>query len=200
MPSALAAPADRPGAFPLLAGIYGVRVQRGPSWDYGDQDGGAGAWGTVVKPDAATMETWADGLIDPGMGAPCRCFPRHYKGGWHIGRSCQVRWDSGSTFFYKCGDDGHYDLVFFPNVKMFFDTAAFAGVSSMFESIMIRKYRAEMMMLDACEELARDPGLVFMLRGMSPHTAAARIAAVNFGVKERVMGGSMLVNAYTPPW
>jgi cell division protein FtsL len=60
----------------------GARVQRGPSWKWGEQDGGAGRRGTLVRLDAA----------DPG---------------W-----CELRWDAGRTESYRCGHSDAHDLVY----------------------------------------------------------------------------------------
>ena len=43
---------------PLQAGEYGVPVVRGEDWEYGDQDGGQGQVGYVVRPDATIIEEW----------------------------------------------------------------------------------------------------------------------------------------------
>jgi len=68
---------------PLLKEEIGVRVRRGPSWTWGDQDGGPGSAGVTI---------------------PC---PRTNKtNGWVC-----VRWDSGKEFEYRVGKWGAYDLI-----------------------------------------------------------------------------------------
>ena len=92
-------------------------------------------------------------------------------------RSCAVLWDTGDTFCYRRGDDGFYDLNFFPNEDMPFDGAAFTTISCSFESIMKEKYPAESAQLIVCEGLSCDPGLVMLLEGLSPLEAALRVAS-----------------------
>ncbi|CAE7037077.1 Spag1 [Symbiodinium natans] len=62
----------------------GVRVRRGPDWKWGNQDGGAGNWGTTVVDS------------DPDM--PLR---------W-----IKVQWDHGEKKSYRVGAEGKYDLIF----------------------------------------------------------------------------------------
>jgi len=62
----------------------GVRVRRGPDWKWGNQDGGAGNWGTTVEDS------------DPDM--PLR---------W-----IKVQWDHGEKKSYRVGAEGKYDLLF----------------------------------------------------------------------------------------
>ena len=63
----------------------GLRVARGPDWQWGDQDGGEGGLGTVT-----------------GMGGQ----------GNAEGTLPQVLWDYGyRSSNYRCGKEGKYDLV-----------------------------------------------------------------------------------------
>jgi len=65
----------------LLKGKLGVRVRRGPSWKWGDQDGGPGSTGVTI--------------------------PGHTNGvGW-----VRVRWHSGQKNEYRVGAKGAYDLI-----------------------------------------------------------------------------------------
>ena len=62
----------------------GLRVVRGPDWEWGEQDGGEGYVGTVVEVDeAVNVES---------------------------GRSVVVQWDCGERCRYRCGAEGKYDL------------------------------------------------------------------------------------------
>ena len=63
--------------------IPGLRVVRGPDWEWGDQDGGEGHVGTVVE-----------------VGEPVSD-----EGGVVV-----VQWDYGERCKYRCGLDGKYDL------------------------------------------------------------------------------------------
>ena len=60
----------------------GLRVVRGPDWEWGNLDGGEGHVGTVVE------------VEDPMNG----------------GRPVIVQWDSGNRCRYRCGVGGKYDL------------------------------------------------------------------------------------------
>ena len=60
----------------------GLRVVRGPDWEWGDQDGGEGHVGTVVE----VGEPASDG-----------------------GRAVMVQWDGGERSRYRCGLE-KYDL------------------------------------------------------------------------------------------
>ena len=62
----------------------GVRVVRGPDWQWGDQDGREGHVGTVVE-----------------VGQPSE------RDG---GRAVVVQWDCGERCRYRCGVEGKYDL------------------------------------------------------------------------------------------
>ena len=64
----------------------GLRVVRGPDWEWGDQDGGEGHVGTVVEVGETSV---SDG------------------GG---GRAVVVQWDCGERSRYRCGVAGKYDL------------------------------------------------------------------------------------------
>ena len=63
-----------------------AKVKRGPDWQWGDQDGGDGGFGTVLRD-----------------GAPVRARP------WTWAR---VKWDSGEENDYRTGAEGKYDLEY----------------------------------------------------------------------------------------
>ena len=65
--------------------LTGLRVIRGPDWEWSDQDGGEGHVGTVEEV----------GDHDHSANAP---------------RSAIVQWDCGGTSKYRCGLEGKYDL------------------------------------------------------------------------------------------
>lgn len=62
----------------------GVRVVRGPDWEWGDQDGGEGHVGTVVEVGEPSV---SDG-----------------------GRAVVVQWDCAERCKYRCGLEDKYDL------------------------------------------------------------------------------------------
>ena len=63
-------------------------VKRGPDWTWGDQDGGDGSFGTVLR----------DGGSDRVRARP-----------WSWVR---IRWISGEEHDYRTGADGKYDLEY----------------------------------------------------------------------------------------
>eukprot|EP00057_Strongylocentrotus_purpuratus_P008751 XP_011663225.1 PREDICTED: E3 ubiquitin-protein ligase MIB2 [Strongylocentrotus purpuratus] len=67
----------------------GQRVVRSATWTSGDEDGGEGHLGTVVKPKDQ----------DPQEPIPT---------GW-----AKVRWDNGNVSNYQVGSNGSYDLALF---------------------------------------------------------------------------------------
>ena len=111
--------------FPCPPWAYGAIVGPGPSWlssGFGSQNqrkvGGQDAFvfGTMLEPSEATLIAWADEVvlaIREGWNP---------LGAWAPHRSGEIRWglqdgsDDDSLFFYKCGDDGHYDLQFWPGL------------------------------------------------------------------------------------
>ena len=58
----------------------GLRVVRGPDWEWGDQDGGEGHVGTVVEDEIS------------------------------LNKSVVVQWDCTERICYRCGHDEKYDL------------------------------------------------------------------------------------------
>ena len=66
----------------MMAVQVGVRVVRGPDWEWNDQDGGEGHVGTVVD-----------------VGKPS-----------NDGYAVVVQWDCGERCKYRCGLEGKYDL------------------------------------------------------------------------------------------
>ncbi|KAI8750682.1 E3 ubiquitin-protein ligase MIB2, partial [Biomphalaria glabrata] len=68
----------------------GIRVVRGPDWNYDNHDGGEGGVGTVVEVPG-----------DPGFTLP--------------GKFVMVRWDVGEKHLYRIGEGDAYDLFIFNN-------------------------------------------------------------------------------------
>ena len=58
----------------------GLRVVRGPDWEWGDQDGGEGHVGTAVEDEIS------------------------------LNKSVVVQWDCGDRCRYRCGHGDKYDL------------------------------------------------------------------------------------------
>jgi E3 ubiquitin-protein ligase mind-bomb len=66
----------------------GLKVVRGPDWNWGDQDGGEGVVGTIVM-------------------------LRHQNSDLILNGSVFVQWDTGKKANYRIGRDGSYDLRLF---------------------------------------------------------------------------------------
>jgi len=66
----------------------GLRVVRGPSWKWGEQDGGLGHVGSVVKPGLQSCDVVLNDTVF-------------------------IRWDSGELANYRVGSDDAYDLYQF---------------------------------------------------------------------------------------
>ena len=62
----------------------GLRVVRGPDWEWGDQDGGEGHVGTVVEVGKRSNDGGIDAVV--------------------------VQWDCGERRKYRCGLENKYDL------------------------------------------------------------------------------------------
>jgi E3 ubiquitin-protein ligase mind-bomb len=96
--------------------VEDLRVVRGPDWEHGDEDGGEGHVGTVVKvhrasePAASATESAEssrgerEGSKERSPGAELEHAER---GEVH---NVTVQWDCGHRGVYKCGMDGKYEL------------------------------------------------------------------------------------------
>ena len=78
----------------------GLRVVRGPDWEWGDQDGGEGHVGTVVEVPEKSAS---------------------FEGDHH--EYVVVQWDYGKRFRYRCGVEGQYDLRVFDSAPSGTDLA-----------------------------------------------------------------------------
>ena len=65
--------------------FLGVRVVRGPDWEWNDQDGGEGSVGTVFQIGSDTKSPITEPVV-------------------------LVQWDCGIKANYRAGMDGKYDL------------------------------------------------------------------------------------------
>lgn len=77
--------------YSIMEVVPGLRVVRGPDWEYGDQDGGEGYVGTVVGVSQPTDEA---------------------------GRSVMVQWDGGGKGRYRCGLEDRYELRVFDSAPV----------------------------------------------------------------------------------
>lgn len=64
-----------------MEAVPGLRVVRGPDWEWGEQDGGEGHVGTVA-------------IVEEGSN----------------GKAVVVQWDMGNRCNYRCGLEDKYDL------------------------------------------------------------------------------------------
>ena len=85
LPSGRVRACPKPQLYDLMEEVrLGLRVVRGPDWDWGERDGGEGHVGTVIVVDAVVSNVQ--------------------------GRSVVVQWDCGEKCRHMCGVDGKYDL------------------------------------------------------------------------------------------
>ena len=96
--------------------VEDLRVVRGPDWEHGDEDGGEGHVGTVVKvhrasEPAASASEPAESSTGEREGSKERSpgaeLEHAEKGEVH---TVTVQWDCGHRGVYKCGMDGKYEL------------------------------------------------------------------------------------------
>ena len=82
------------GPHQLLPCCWGCRVEAGPSWDFGDQDGEG--TGTTMRPSRAVITEWVKEWADGGN-----------HSGWSPYKSCVVNWvghKRGDNYYYKLAD------------------------------------------------------------------------------------------------
>ena len=72
--------------------FLGVRVVRGPDWEWSNQDGGEGSVGTVVQIGSDTKSAITEPIV-------------------------LVQWDCGRKATYRAGMDGKYDLRILDNAN-----------------------------------------------------------------------------------
>ncbi|MCP4245108.1 MAG: hypothetical protein GY772_31600 [bacterium] len=101
------------GWAPLEAGIYDVEVAVGPTFrssgfgefDVDDPD----VRGRAVKPSRADLCEWSKVMCD------CVRDGCDFRGGWAPDRSAVVVWrGSRERYYYKCNDEGAFDLAWHP--------------------------------------------------------------------------------------
>ena len=79
----------------------GLRVVRGPDWEWGDQDGGEGCVGTVTE------------------------LPEGVEDGRVRGVAVVVQWDAGNRCNYRCGLENKYDLRIYDTAQIGKDVSTF---------------------------------------------------------------------------
>lgn len=72
----------------------GLRVVRGPDWEWGNQDGGEGCVGTVALLTGSEED------------------------GHTSGKAVVVQWDAGNRCNYRCGVEGKYDLLVYDTAQI----------------------------------------------------------------------------------
>lgn len=93
----------------------GLRVVRGPNWEYNNVDGGEGHVGTVVLVEESL----------PGGGMPVI-----------------VQWDSGSRCRCRCGVDGKYDLRVLDSAPAGRSTVRIQSVATDYSQILYTFYES----------------------------------------------------------
>ena len=100
------------GSVPCEAFRFAVLVQRGPTWDFGDQDGGLPSIGQTQVPSRSVLKEWLIGGLTGSVGGTYSRVTGMYSGGWWFDRSHWAVWPGNTEGgYYKAGDCGEYDLV-----------------------------------------------------------------------------------------
>ena len=101
---------------------YGAVVVRGPAWDREQGDGGAGKRGEIYVPSPQVLTTWLLAVLGGSAGGR-QCPLGFWSGGWWITRSCWAvfpEFDNEGSF-YRCGDEGKWDLAKIAGMKTMTD-------------------------------------------------------------------------------
>ena len=105
------------GSVPCEAFRFAVPVQRGPTWDFRDQDGGLHSIGQTQVPSRSVLKEWLIGGLTGSVGGTYSRVTGMYSGGWWFDRSHWAVWPGNTEGgYYKAGDCGEYDLVEVINV------------------------------------------------------------------------------------
>ena len=105
------------GSIPCEAFRFAVLVQRGPTWDFGDQDGGLPSIGQTQVPSRSVLKEWLIAGLTGSSGGKYSRVTGMYSGGWWFDRSHWAVWPGNTEGgYYKAGDCGEYDLVEVINV------------------------------------------------------------------------------------
>ena len=105
------------GSVPCEAFRFVVLVQRGPTWDFRDQDGGLNSIGQTQVPSRSVLKEWLIAGLTGSSGGKYSRVTGMYSGGWWFDRSHWAVWPGNTEGgYYKAGDCGEYDLVEVINV------------------------------------------------------------------------------------
>ena len=100
------------GSAPCVAFRFDVSVQRGPTWDFHDQDGGLHSIGQTQVPSRSVLKEWLIGGLTGSVGGTYSRVTGMYSGGWWFDRSHWAVWPGNTEGgYYKAGDCGCYDLA-----------------------------------------------------------------------------------------
>ena len=160
-----------PDAVPFPAGIWGVRCVPGPAW--ANSPRGA-TWGTVLSPSSVVHDWCAGTAGDENVGGRCVGLltgeGNHRLGGWFLSRSAAVTWDGfEGVWFYKCGDDGEYDLKWHVPANFVFDSTAYFEVEMEYRNHLQKFYPVAAQHVVACELTRMCSGLRQLLDGANVH-------------------------------
>ena len=105
------------GSVPCEAFRIEVSVQRGPNWDWHDQDGGLHSIGQTQVPSRSVLKEWLIVGLTGSCGGTYSRVTGMYDGGWWFDRSHWAVWPGDTEGgYYKAGDCGCYDLAEVTNV------------------------------------------------------------------------------------
>ena len=95
--------------------VEDLRVVRGPDWAHGEEDGGEGYVGTVVKVHCTSEPaSVARSLNDDREDGSAEVSPMREIESEQTGvHTVTVQWDCGHRGEYKCGEDGKFELRIF---------------------------------------------------------------------------------------
>ncbi|CAK0803130.1 unnamed protein product, partial [Prorocentrum cordatum] len=108
---------------------FGAIVVRGPAWDRDDADGGSGKKGEIHVPGKQVLYTWMTTVLCGSAGGRA-CPQGFFNGGWWIDRSCWAifaEYDNEGSF-YRCGDEGKWDLAKIAGMRTLGDTERILSV------------------------------------------------------------------------
>lgn len=89
--------------------VEDLRVVRCPDWEHGDEDGGEGHVGTVVKVHRTSEPASAPGSESADNDSRDEAAEVEHGEEDKV-HSVTVQWDCGNRGIYKCGKDGKYEL------------------------------------------------------------------------------------------
>ena len=157
---------------PVPAGMTGLHVYPGRTWDCHNQNGGQR--GLLQPITLGTTNDWARLMQTGDCGQKCPsilCRPSHHTGGWWTSRSVVATWGmSTQAYFYKAGDEADYDLMWDPESPedhdAEFDGPAYLLAQNLSTAALVTHFNAQTARaIENCENRIMDYGLSQLLLG-----------------------------------